>query len=255
MRTQHVGDAAPTTLDVALADDGMTITLTDGSTFPDGTYPFWIAINKDGATEEKVLCSGRTGNVLSVWTDGVNNGRGGDGTPAVAHDINEPVEHVWTASEADEANAHANTGSGAHGYPPIDDVVTLDGEQTLNNKTLHDPVFTGDPTGLPEPSADVPLVAETASFTVGASHVNKGVKLTQTANAVVTLPSNATEPIDIGATVVVFVFGSTGTVSFAAGSGATLVGTPGLKARARYSQVTAMKHDTNAWIVVGDLVA
>ena len=50
---------------------------------------------------------------------------------------------------------------------------------------------------------------------------------------------------------------SSGSVSdnprFAAGSGATVNATPGLKLRARYSAATAKKIATNDWVVIGDL--
>ncbi len=92
--------------------------------------PFFVVINRGKATEEKILVASRTGNVLTVQSRAV------DGTAISAHQIGEPIEHVFTATDADEANEHVNTGSGAHGYPPISDVVTLTGTQTLTNKTI-----------------------------------------------------------------------------------------------------------------------
>ena len=70
----------------------------------------------------------------------------------------------------------------------------------------------------------------------------------------VTLPSNATSAVPIGAEFD-FLWLGVGQPTFAAGSGATVNGTPGLKLRAQYSACTAKKIATNDWVVIGDLSA
>ena len=88
----------------------LTITCDDLTNWPTGVggRNFYIVIDRGLASEEKILCSSRTGNTLAVFTDGISNGRGSDGTTITAHSNNAAVEHVFTATDADEANAHVN---------------------------------------------------------------------------------------------------------------------------------------------------
>jgi len=56
---------------------------------------------------------------MSVFNSGGVVGRGADDTPIIAHSIGSDVEHIFTATDANEANAHVNDanihGSGARG--------------------------------------------------------------------------------------------------------------------------------------------
>jgi hypothetical protein len=60
-------------------------------------------------TEEKILCASRTGNVLTVYDTGLVNGRGADQTTVTPHLVGAELEHIFTATDADEANDHVNT--------------------------------------------------------------------------------------------------------------------------------------------------
>jgi hypothetical protein len=92
---------------------GQTFTVLDASTWidiatgnplgQDGS-PFTVAVDYGGSAEEKILCSGISGNVITIWTDGTLNGRGYDGSSATLHSANAIAVPVWTATEADEAN-------------------------------------------------------------------------------------------------------------------------------------------------------
>ena len=152
MKYSHKGNAKVTTLAAGVSAADLTITGADLTGWPDGTTgPFWVSMDKGKLTEEKILCSGRSGNVLQVWTGTGSNGRGMDDTVAQDHGVNATLEHVWTAVEAEEASAHVNAGDGAHGYPPISDIVTLDGAQDITGvKTLHSPT-------LHTPTLDAPV--------------------------------------------------------------------------------------------------
>jgi hypothetical protein len=97
-------------------------------------------IDRGQVTEEKILCVSRTSNTITVYNTGLTNGRGNDGTSVVAHTIGATVEHVFTATDADEANSHVNNVTTAHGLT-IANVVTTTGTQTLTNKTLTSPVI------------------------------------------------------------------------------------------------------------------
>ena len=92
---------------------GQTFTVLDASTWVDiatnnplgqDGSPFVVAVDYGGSAEEKILCSGLSGNVVTVWTDGTFNGRGYDGSPTSLHTANSIAVPVWTATEADEAN-------------------------------------------------------------------------------------------------------------------------------------------------------
>lgn len=83
---------------------------------------------------------------------------------------------------------------------------------------------------------------------------NQMVTLSNAGAITVTVPSNATQAFPIGAEVD-FLWLGVGQPTFAAGGGATVVSTPGLKLRARYSAATAKKIATNDWVIIGDLSA
>lgn len=100
-RKQYAGAAIPTSLAANISAGATTFTILVGTGWPDGSVgPFEVVINRGGATEEKVLCSGLSGTTLTVAA----SGRGYDGTSASAHSSGEAVEHCLTAVDLDEAN-------------------------------------------------------------------------------------------------------------------------------------------------------
>ena len=113
MRRQYVGGAQSARLTVALggATTNLTITCNDLTNWPTGASgrPFYVVIDRGNVSEEKILCTSRSGNVITVYDDGILNGRGADGTQATSHASNSVIEHVFTATDADEANALVNT--------------------------------------------------------------------------------------------------------------------------------------------------
>jgi hypothetical protein len=84
------------------------------------------------------------------------------------------------------------------------------------------------------------------------SQLNRAFTFTSASPVTVTLPSNATSNFAQGAEMDFVQLGA-GQVSFVAGSGAIVNGTPGLKLRAQYSVAKAKKVDNNTWVVYGDL--
>ena len=113
MRREYKGGARPARLDQPLGGStaDVTIVCTDLTGWPTGinSRPFYVVIDRGLATEEKILCSSRSGNTIAVYNDGLSNGRAADGTPITAHSANAVIEHVFTATDADEANLHVNT--------------------------------------------------------------------------------------------------------------------------------------------------
>lgn len=102
-RKSFTGGAAPTTLAGPLSAGATSITVADGSSYPDGAAgPYVIVINRNTSSEEKVLITSRTANVLTVQTRGYD-----DGTDQ-AHTTGETVEHVLDASTVDQANRYVN---------------------------------------------------------------------------------------------------------------------------------------------------
>ena len=114
MRREYVGGAQSARLTSALGNTSLDLTIScnDLTNWPTGTggTPFYVVIDRGTSSEEKILCSSRSGNTLTVFDDGVSTGRGADNTSITAHSSNALIEHVFTATDADEANAHINVG-------------------------------------------------------------------------------------------------------------------------------------------------
>jgi hypothetical protein len=112
VRREYQGAAAPAQLTAALAasTSALSISCTSLTNWPTGSIgPFFVVIDRGEANEEKILCVSRTGNTLAVYNSGGTNGRAADDTSITAHTINAVIEHVATATDADEANLHVNT--------------------------------------------------------------------------------------------------------------------------------------------------
>jgi hypothetical protein len=112
MRREYVGGAQAARLTATLngTTASLTISCNNLTNWPTGANnkPFYVVINRGTASEEKILCASRSGNTLTVYDDGVLNGRGADDTSVTSHSNNSVIEHVFTATDADEANAHIN---------------------------------------------------------------------------------------------------------------------------------------------------
>ena len=113
MRRSYEGAAQAAQLTASLGGStaNLTIYCDDLTNWPTGTgsQPFFVVIDRGKASEEKILCASRASNVLTVYDSGLVNGRAADGTSITAHSSNAVIEHVFTATDADEANAHVNT--------------------------------------------------------------------------------------------------------------------------------------------------
>ena len=130
----------PTTLlnPLGIGGNTFTITLSDSTLltgWPDGAegYPFWVTVDAGKPQEERILCASRSGSVVTVSA----SGRGADGTTESNHAAGAEVWPSWSATDADEANAHIHSPSGPHSYTAsIAEINILDGA-TLTTTELN----------------------------------------------------------------------------------------------------------------------
>lgn len=99
----YLGAVAATTLTTAVSGSALSLVVASGTTYPDGTNgPFVVVLDRGTGTEEKVICSSRSGNTLTVLQ------RAYDGTTGQAHSIGATVEHCLDAYSIKQANVLAN---------------------------------------------------------------------------------------------------------------------------------------------------
>lgn len=102
-RRGFAGGATATVLNGGITASTTPIVISSGTGWPDGSggRSFAIVIDRGLASEEKILCSARSGASLTPAT------RGYDSTSAQSHSNGATVEHILTSVDADEANAAA----------------------------------------------------------------------------------------------------------------------------------------------------
>lgn len=105
MPLREFSGAAPrTTLAGTLSGVATSFSVASGTGYPTGTNPFVVVVDRGLSTEEKILCSARSGANFTVAT----SGRGYDSTTAQAHADGAYVEHCIDATTLTELNLHAN---------------------------------------------------------------------------------------------------------------------------------------------------
>lgn len=131
---EYLGSAVATTLATTITNVSTSIVLTDGSTYPTGaSAPFVIVLDPGTATEEKVLCTSRSVNTITVLQ------RGYDGTSAQAHTaVTCAIQHVLDAHTVQHANrvVSGKTEAGASttsGHPLVSNGSSLPQFQALTN--------------------------------------------------------------------------------------------------------------------------
>lgn len=100
---EYKGAAGALTLAAGISDSDTTIVTLGGvNGWPTGAlHPFVVTLDAGNTGEEKILCSGRSGNTLTA------SERGYDGTTASSHAISSPVEHRIDADTLETLAAHA----------------------------------------------------------------------------------------------------------------------------------------------------
>lgn len=156
-RRSYSGTAVTTTPSANFTSSATSFTITASTGYPDGsTGPFFVEVDS-----EVIKVTGRTGTTLNVQTVPVT-GRGWDGTAAASHTTSSTVNHVYSKTDADEANAHYSD-------------TALDQHPNLLNNARHDLVARHPASVLPlgSPGASVPgdtASAGTASSVARSDH-------------------------------------------------------------------------------------
>lgn len=238
---------------------------------PGNVDQFTVAIDPDTSNEEIVFITANSGDNFTVV-------RGRSGTSAISHNSGAIVKHVLTSNDLDyfntamqpsivttkgdiiAASAAATVGrvgvgtdgqvltadstqsKGIKWATPATGDVTLNGVQTLTNKTLTAPVIT-------TPKTTLGFNAQTGtSYTIAATDRDKLVTLGSSSATVLTIPNGvftAGEFVNIQQV-------GTGQVTITGDGTATYVAT-GTKLRAQYSAATIICTGVNTFTVVGDL--
>ena len=131
-RREYKGAATPTTLSASITNSATSLTITDATNWPTGSFS--LVIDPGLAGEEKVLATSRTGTTVTLTT------RGYDNTTASSHTSGAVIYPVPTAVDFDEANSHVNASTGVHGLTGA--VVGTTDTKDLTNKALSDSTTT-----------------------------------------------------------------------------------------------------------------
>lgn len=94
-----------------------------------GTFPYTLALDYEGPTEELVEVTSAAGPVLTVT-------RGIDGTSAASHADNARVRHTTSARDFADSRNHENSSTNIHGLTGGEEIVGTQKVQTLTNKTV-----------------------------------------------------------------------------------------------------------------------
>lgn len=125
--------AQPTVLTSSVGPANTTIVVQQVVGFP-VSVPYILALDYNSPSEEIVLVTAQAGTSLTVT-------RAYDGTSAASHNTAAAVRHTWTALDGNDSRAHEAAINNVHGV--TGNVVGTTDIQTLTNKTIQSPVFTG----------------------------------------------------------------------------------------------------------------
>lgn len=232
---------------------------------------FQVAIDPDTVNEELVYITNSSGDTFTIV-------RGIAGSSAVAHADGAIVRHVLSSDDLNWFNTTSpgtlstakgsitvatgeqqvsNLPVGTDGYVLTADStqalgvkwtttgtgdVTLNGTQTLTNKTLTAPVI------------NLAINAKTGitSYSLVLTDNGKLTTLSNTSAITVTVPTNASVAFPVGAQVNIQQ-SNTGQVTVVGAGGVTINGT-GTKLRTRWSAATLVQTSSNVWTLIGDIV-
>src|SRR5215475_5260239 len=96
-RISHTGAAVPAALTGDITPSSMTFVISQTAGWPTGAggRPFFVVVDPDTLTEEKILCASQASGSITV----ASGGRGKDNTVPTAHSAGAIVEHCASALE------------------------------------------------------------------------------------------------------------------------------------------------------------
>ena len=125
----------------------------------------------------------------------------------------------------------------------------------LNNLIAAAVVFTDGTQSKQGVPSLTPIIAKTASYTLGAlTERDSLIEVNSSSATTVTIPADGTLNFPVGTSLDILQTGS-GQVTIAGAGGVTVNATPGLKLRTQWSSATLFKRAANTWVVYGDLTA
>jgi hypothetical protein len=169
-------------------------------------------------------------------------------------------------------------------WTPIADpnAATLNGVETLTNKTLTSPTINGgnitsasvssasvvggrissasviggtiDQATITQFQTALSFNQQVASYTLALADRDKIVEISNTSPTTLTVPLDSSINFPVGSSITILQ-SNTGQVTIAGTGGVTVNGTPGLKLRTQWSMATLIKRAANTWVVSGDLSA
>ena len=268
-RYEHTGGAPAVGLAAPIGSADASFTVTpSGNGYPTGAVgDFVVCIDAGTTSEEKILCSARSGTVFTVAT----SGRGYDGTSAASHNAGSTnVSHVYSAAEADDTSAHiyTTTRDDHTQYLRVDGTRAGTGAQTIGGAltvSSGGAQVTGNSkvTGTLETTAGLTVDAGGVTVTAGGATVTGNSKVTGT------LEVTAATTIDAGGLTVTAggVTVAAGTAALQAVTGTTMTasstvqgtalvptGLTGATSASRYVGATASGAPGSGTFAVGDFV-
>jgi len=126
-RRYYSANAVDGTVSAAINSSASSVTLTSTPVGFPGYTPYVIALDYNTTSEELVLVTGQSGNILNIT-------RGFNGTSPTAHNPGAVVRHVITAQDLTDYQAHAAASTNVHGI--TGPLVGPNDTQTLTNKSI-----------------------------------------------------------------------------------------------------------------------
>ena len=128
----YANTAVATTLTGSI-NSAVTSCIVDSTVGWPTSYPFIIALDHNGASEELVQVTNNSSGTLTIV-------RAFGGTSATSHSAGAAVQHVFNAVDATDFRTHEDATTNVHGV--TGDLVGTSNTQTLTNKTLTAPAIT-----------------------------------------------------------------------------------------------------------------
>ena len=156
VEARHYIDNAPTAkLSGSITSSSTTFTLDTLAGFP-ASFPYYAVLEIGSASAEVVRVDSATGSTVTVT-------RNANGLGAYTHAADVTFTHAAVASDFQNANDHQAATTNVHGLTGGAAVVGTTSTQTLTNKTLQAPNYTGTGTGNIATSGNLTCNAVTAT--------------------------------------------------------------------------------------------